>query len=71
MSTLQEIKTAIAHLPPRERAILTAELFALQSDLDAAELEVAFDRALRDVTEGRVRPIHEVQAMIPGWTTKS
>jgi len=31
MSTLQEIKAAIAHLDPREKAILTAELFAMES----------------------------------------
>ena len=32
MSTLQEIKAAIAHLQPRERALLTAELLAAEPE---------------------------------------
>jgi hypothetical protein len=71
MSTLQEIKTAIAQLPAREKAILTAELFLLEPEPDAAELEAALNRGLRDVAAGRVRPIEELRAMLPGWTTKS
>jgi hypothetical protein len=71
MSTLQEIKTAIAQLPAREKAILTAELFSLEPEPDAAELEAALDRGLRDVEAGRVRPIEDVRTMLPGWTTKS
>jgi predicted transcriptional regulator len=71
MSKIQEIKMAIAQLPPREKAILTAELFALEPEPDAAELEAALDRGLRDVEAGRVRPIEDVRAMLPGWTTKS
>ena len=71
MSTLQEIKVAIAQLPSREKAMLTAELFALEPEPDAAQLEAALDRGLRDVEAGRVRPIEDVRAMLPGWTTKS
>ena len=71
MSTLQEIKMAIARLPAREKAILTAELFSLEPEPDAAQLEAALDRGLCDVAAGRVRPIEDVRAMIPGWTTKS
>ena len=70
MSTLQEIKTAIAYLPPREKAILAAELFALAPEPDAVELDAALESGLRDVKAGRVRPIDDVRAMIPGWTTK-
>jgi predicted transcriptional regulator len=71
MSTLHEIKAAIEHLAPREKAILTAELFAFAPEPEANELEAALDRGLRDVEAGRVRPIEEVRAMITGWTTKS
>jgi predicted transcriptional regulator len=71
MSTLHEIKTAIAHLDPRERAILTAELFAMESEPNERELEAALERGLRDVEAGRVRPIEEVRDMIPGWVSKS
>ena len=60
MSTLHEIKTAIAHLHPREKAILTAELFANEPEPDALELEAALDRGLRGVEAGRVRPIEKV-----------
>jgi hypothetical protein len=71
MSTLSEIKTAIAQLPPREKAILTAELFALEPEPEAAELEVALNRGRRDVESGRVRPIEDVRTMLPVWATKS
>ena len=71
MSTLQEIKAAIAHLPAREKAMLQAELFALEPEPDPAQLEAALDRGLRDVEAGRVRPIEDVRAMIPGWISKS
>ena len=47
MSTLREIKTAIEHLDPRDKAILTAELFALEPEPDAAELVAALERGLR------------------------
>jgi len=71
MSTLQEIKAAIAHLEPREKAILAAELFAMESEPADAELEAALDRGLRDVEAKRVRQIEEVRDMIPQWISKS
>jgi predicted transcriptional regulator len=71
MSTLQEIKTAIAHLDPREKAILTAELFAMESEPDERELATALARGLEDVAAGRVRPLEEVRDMIPRWISKS
>lgn len=71
MSTLHEIKTAIAHLDPREKAILTAELFAMEAEPEEKELEAALDRGLQDVAAGRVRPIEEVRDTIPRWVSKS
>ena len=71
MSTLQEIKAAIAHLEPREKPILAAELFAMESEPADAELEAALDRGLRDVEAKRVRQIEEVRDMIPQWISKS
>ena len=71
MSTLHEIKTAIAHLDPREKAILTAELFAMEDGPDERELEAALERGLRDVEAGRARPIEEAREMIPRWVAKS
>ena len=71
MSTVQEIKTAIAKLNPREKALLTAELFAGNDAVDDAELEAALQRGLEDVAAGRVRPVEEVKAMIPQWISKS
>lgn len=71
MGTLQEIKTAIAHLNSHDRAVLTAELFAMDAEPDAAELEASLERGLRDVEAGRVRPIEDVKGMIPQWISKS
>ena len=71
MSTLQEIKAAIAHLDPRERALLTAELFAMEPEPDAAELEAALERGLQDVEAGRVRPIEDVRGLMSAWISKS
>jgi hypothetical protein len=71
MSTLQEIKAAIAHLPPRERALLTAELLASQPEPDPKELEAALARGMADVAAGRVRPMAEVPALIRQWLGKS
>ena len=71
MSTLHEIKTAIGHLNPRDKALLTAELFAMESEPVTTELQAALDRGLRDVEAGRVRPIEDVRAMLPGWISKS
>jgi len=71
MSTLHEIKTAIAQLDPREKAILTAELVAMAPEPDERELKAALERGLQDVSAGRVRPIEEVRGMIPRWVSKS
>jgi len=71
MSTLQEIKTAISHLNAQDKALLAAELFAMDMRPDEARLEAALARGLKDVEAGRVRPIEEAKAMIPGWTSKS
>jgi predicted transcriptional regulator len=71
VSTLQEIKTAIAKLPPRDKALLAAELFATADATADAELEAALERGLRDVEAGRVRTVEDVRSMVPGWTSKS
>jgi len=67
MSTLQEVKSAIANLSAHDKTLLTAELFAMNAEPDDAALE----RGLKDVEAGRVRPVEEVKAMIPRWTSKS
>jgi hypothetical protein len=71
MGTLQEIKTAIAGLPERDKALLTAELFALNSEPNDVALEAALKRGLEDVAAGRVRPLEEAKALVPQWTSKS
>jgi predicted transcriptional regulator len=71
MSTLQEIKSAIANLSSHDKALLTAELFAINAEPDSTALEAALDRGLKDVEAGRVRSVDEVKAMIPRWTSKS
>ena len=70
VSTLQEIKTAIAHLNAHDKALLAAELFAINTEPDEVALEAALERGLKDVEAGRVRPIEEVKGMIPGWTAR-
>jgi predicted transcriptional regulator len=71
MSTLQEIKSAIGGLNAQEKALLAAELFAMNAEPDEAELKAALDRGLADVKAGRVRPIEDVKSMIPQWSSKS
>lgn len=71
MSTLQEIKAAIARLEPREKELLAAELFAMTPEPEETEIEAALERGLADVKAGRVRPIEEVWDMIPKWVSKS
>ena len=70
MTTLLEIKEAISHLPPKDRAILTAELFA-QEEPDASELDAALVKGLSDVREGRVRPLQDLKGSVTSWITKS
>ena len=70
MTTLLEIKEAISHLPSRERAILTAELFA-QEEPDAVKLEAALEKGLKDVREGRMRPLQDLKGSVGSWITKS
>jgi predicted transcriptional regulator len=62
MSTLQEIRNAIGSLNSEEKALLAAELFAMNAEPDETELKAALDRGLADVKAGRVRPIEEVKA---------
>ena len=72
MSTLQEIKTAIAGLNEQDKTLLTAELFAEQAPPpNAARLANSLERGLQDVEAGRVRPLEDARALIAGWTTKS
>jgi predicted transcriptional regulator len=71
VSTLQEIKTAIGHLNASDRALLAAELFAMNAEPDEKELNDSLERGLADVEAGRVHPIEEVKNMIPRWTSKS
>jgi predicted transcriptional regulator len=68
--SLQEIRTEIAKLNSRDKALLAAELFAA-NELNDVELEAALQRGLEDVKAGRVRPMGEVEAMISRWTSKS
>ena len=60
-----------AKLNPRDKALVAAELFATNDEIDAVELEAAFQRGLDDVKAGRVRPVEKVKEMIPRWTSKS
>ena len=71
MSTLLEIKAAIASLPPVDKALLTAELFAMETEPDAVLVEPALERGLRDVEAGRVRPVEDVRSLLSGWISKS
>jgi hypothetical protein len=71
MSTLQEIKTAIAQLQPRERTLLTAELLAAEPEPDAQELEAALGRGMADVAAGRAHPISGAPVLIREWLGKS
>jgi predicted transcriptional regulator len=69
--SIGEIRNAITQLNARDKALLTAELFALDSEPDDAELEAALQRGLADVEAGRVHEIEDVKKMIPRWTSKS
>jgi predicted transcriptional regulator len=39
--------------------------------MNAEPDEAALKRGLKDVEAGRVRPIEEIKAMTPRWTSKS
>ena len=69
--SIAEIRDAIGALGPREKALLTAELFAINSEPNPDETERALQRGLDDVEAGRVREVEEVKNMIPGWTSNS
>jgi predicted transcriptional regulator len=71
MSTIQEIKTAIAKLNSHDKVLLAAELFAMNDAVDDAELDAALQRGLKDIEAGRIRSVEEVKTMIPRWTSKS
>lgn len=71
VSTVQEIRSAIHRLSAQERALLAAEIFALNTEPNTDQLEQALSRGLADVEAGRVRPVEEVEGMIPRWTSKS
>ncbi len=71
MSTVEEIRSAINKLAERDRALLKAQLFAFETEPNAAELEAALQRGLADVAAGRLHEIDDVKKMIPGWTSKS
>jgi hypothetical protein len=49
--------------------LLAAELFTLNSGLDEDELERSLARGLADEEAVRVRPVNEVNSMIPRWTS--
>jgi predicted transcriptional regulator len=67
VSTVKEIQAAIPNLNSHDKALLAAELFAMNDTAD----EAALQRGLADVEARRVRPVEEVKAMIPRWTSKS
>ncbi len=69
--SIVEIRNAIGALDARDKALLTAELFAMDAEPSATELEAALQRGLDDVKAGRVYEIEEVKKMIPRWTLKS
>ena len=71
MTSLKEIKTAIAQLDSHDRALLTAELFAATSEPEPTALEAALKRGLEDVSQGRMQSVEEVSTMIPKWISKS
>jgi len=70
MSTVQEIRSAIENLSEHDKALLTAELFAMAKP-DSEQLEAALEQGLQDAENGRVHEVEAVKNMIPQWTSKS
>jgi predicted transcriptional regulator len=73
MSTVSEIREAIAQLSDKDRYLLMAELFATAPEPadDDPALLAALDEAEADVKAGRVYTVEEVRAMIPKWISES
>lgn len=69
--SIGEIRNAIGALPAREKALLTAELFAFTDEPEATQLEAALQRGLADVEADRVHEVEDVQKMIQRWISKS
>ncbi|MBA3762324.1 MAG: hypothetical protein H0X04_03130 [Chthoniobacterales bacterium] len=69
--SIAEIRNAIDSLNPRDKALLTAELVAMNAEPELGQLEKALSRGVDDVDAGRVREVEEVKNMIRGWTSKS
>jgi len=59
MSTLEEIERAIQDLSPQELEVLKAWLFdrEIEADAEAGRLDSFADEALRELREGRTRPL--------------
>ncbi len=72
MSSLEEIRSAVARLPAREKTLLAAELFASEAmEPNLAELGSSLQGGLDDLRAGRVRPIEAARSEISEWITKS
>jgi hypothetical protein len=69
MSTVQEIKDAILHLPPEDRESLRHWLDDTAEE--TPEMLAAIDEGLRSLREEGGIPIEEVRKNIAQWATKS
>lgn len=70
MNSLTDIRKAIESLAPREKALLSAELFAMEEP-DDSRLAAALQRGLDDIQSGRVHTAEQVRAAITQWTARS
>ena len=70
MDSFAEIKKAIAGLSVREKALLSAELFA-SAEPDSSELQEALEKGMKDLQDGRTRPAEAVEGLIDQWIAKS